>query len=687
MALHPPPSTSALPNSEAVKSPSGRGGNGWMLRVNKTSPEVFIPFAPGTCASPLQDAGQLEFLAAPNEADFATPPDWDDIKPTTNIPSDGDFEAEFAWTGSLGIAGATAAATLRGADGGEISSEWFRSHPCGGNWAGSGLVCEEEVVRMLTLYRNQLFGAVNRIVGQFDVLSVTRGTLGIALDDRANMVAAWDITSSSASMKLPSLLMYTPRTGPKRPVHAGEAALLSLGRGIMADPSWLGDSFPGGVSSSIDTTLGLRGQPYQSIQWSLDDVAAKSNASRWLQQVAMVICQPPLTSFVVDEGLCAGVKTPPSSQRTAVTADGKPMASEMGLGAGRFADVLDAWAAWIVDVPESSTAPPCPPLDDVDLSLTLWQPIWLLGRMSRELHATGPGSEVEVELASRLTTCTFPTWNDREASSLALPRTDSLTAALSQTYRRDLFQQDPPLDPVLNTELLLAVLVVVPETVALLMLLVKRLPEPPQLRWSWRRMLVVTVALLAGGLALAAVGYIDIREREGDKWRAATVRLETNLPVNETELHDRHSEYGRLVTFSETLFVISRPGYRPVLTRRVLVATSTIYIVLALTLVVRVASAALRRPLPDHDIGAGDQGHSTEDGLGSMPPSRKFLCASRRWRRHSRRSSNSGRWWRTGAPPASDGPATSAGCTAADGADCANPGGDGGDALHTTRGQ
>lgn len=259
--LHPPRSDGASPDPRAVASPAAGGSTGWVLRANDSAPPVCVPYAPGTCASPLADTEQLEYLAAPAEADIPAPRGWEAFLSSTNVTSGGDVAAEFEWAGNPVHAFASIAATLHRPAAGEVASEWFRPHPCGGarKRPGQGLVCEDEVARLLTLHRNQRFGQVKRHAGLFDVLSMTRMTDGMALDEHPTVVAPWDAVSTASSAELPSLLMYTPRTGQTRPVLVGEAALLSLGCGIMVDPSWLGDSFPGGLNARVEFEYGRRG--------------------------------------------------------------------------------------------------------------------------------------------------------------------------------------------------------------------------------------------------------------------------------------------------------------------------------------------------------------------------------------------------------------------------------------------
>lgn len=57
---------------------------------------------------------------------------------------------------------------------------------------GRGLVCEHQLLQLLSLQWSSLFGSVRRATGDYDVLIVTRGTVGHALDKQGWVVAAED---------------------------------------------------------------------------------------------------------------------------------------------------------------------------------------------------------------------------------------------------------------------------------------------------------------------------------------------------------------------------------------------------------------------------------------------------------------------------------------------------------------
>lgn len=71
------------------------------------------------------------------------------------------------------------------------------------------------------------------------------------------------------------------------------------------------------------------------------------------------------------------------------------------------------------------------------------------------------------------------------------------------------------------------------------------------------------------------MGYLDQPEQAGHAWRAAVVRHSRSIPANRTEELSEHvadRDYcGRVTVDAETLLIVARTGYRPRLTRLLLV--------------------------------------------------------------------------------------------------------------------
>ncbi|GAB0493918.1 hypothetical protein MMPV_005205 [Pyropia vietnamensis] len=618
--LHPTTPGGVSPDPDAVTDPYGRGGTGWVLRANASASDVVIPYGAGTCATPLDDAVQLEFLAAPDEMSkelFWTV--------DTNLTTDGEADAEFDWAG-FGIEARLNFVALRtdtGSDG-VSSAVYYRPHPCGSAGEHIGLVCADEVARMLTVHRNQQVGLVQRHRGLFDVLSVSRVTNGVVLDRHGLVVAAQDRVSDAAGYDGVAVVMYTTRDNHTRPVLIGEAALLSLGRALMVDPSWLGASFPGGINSSVEQGVYLHETGQRLAAWSLHhDSKVTNSSSSWLADVAFVLCLLPSASFVVDPSVCDGVEQPKPSGRASLQAGGRPVADSLGVGLAQHPEAPEVATEWNFYLPEQlMSARACPLFDSIsEYFLEQRQPIWLLGRGSRELHTTGPAGETEVTLARRLSSCAFngTRW-DLYSSPPFTRGISDLTVELSQRYRRDLFRVDPPVDPISNAGLILAVLVVLPEAVAVMLLLLQRRGPPHrQYRWRWRNGLALTLVVMAGAIALVGVGYLDYQEHDGHAWRAATVRTGTLINVNGTEqkyVAPTVIDYrGRLTWHTESLIIVARTGYRPHITRRLLVVCVVAYAMLtAAVLTQGLVVEWLWRRSPD-----GDNESSAVDGF-SAPP-------------------------------------------------------------------
>lgn len=586
-----------------------------MLRANTTTPPVFVPYAPGTCASPLDDTEQLEYLTAPDVRAFTPSTDWRYYRPSTNMASGGDVGAEFEWAGGWLSTVSAKSTKRRPPKAGFISTEWFRPHPCSVARGRPGLMCEEEVVRMLTLQRNQRLGAMIRHSGRFDVLALTRWTLGVALNSKPTVMAAVDSLSTYRSTN--SVLMYAPRNGPRRPVRIEEAALLSLGRGVLADPAWLGSAFLGGFNTYVRLRHFRRGSgdAAATATWRLGASADTTNSSLWLQYLASVLCQPPSSSFVTNGSLCAGVERPPPAMSVAswsLRAGDQPVGSQLGLGAGGFAHMPRETVFWSMNRASSKPSQPlpaCPSFRGVSWRSKLRHPIWLLGRRSREVHANGPGSQTEMDMAGRLSSCTFKKYKPSMVKRYWPPHVEDIVADLAGRYRRDLLQVDPPPEPVSNAELLLAVLVVVPEAATVLVLLIQRRRQPPRPRlwWRWQEGAMLTLAVATGAAALMAVGYVDWQERRGAAWRAASTRLELSLPASDIELARGLDATGRSVTLTESVFIVARAGYRPHLTRRLLVAMAATNLALVILVLLRVALAAV--------WSRGGDGDEEVDGL------------------------------------------------------------------------
>lgn len=240
-----------------------------------------------------------------------------------------------------------------------------------------------------------------------------------------------------------------------------------------------------------------------------------------------------------------------------------------------------------------------------------------------------PGGEAELTLATHLSSCTYertrPELLSRVHEAWVL---GDITSKLSQRYDRDLFGKDPPPEPVSNVELVLAALVVMPEVAAVLLLLVQLSDTHLRPRaLSLRQGLSCALVVLDGAGALVGICYLDRLEQAGHAWRAASVRVETRLPINRTEEEhiDREAfEYrGRILTYTETLFLVARTGYRPAYTRRMLVGSAAAYAALTVAVIGRAVLQACL--VPAHVAAMEDEDHDVEN---SVPNGQHWLSSS-----------------------------------------------------------
>lgn len=523
---------------------------------------------------------------------------------------------DYVWAGNAFSAELSARAQWEPARDHQIQSEYFRPLPCAAAAPPrprTGLaVCEEEVARVLSLQRNQWVGRIDRQRGIYDVLALGRATVGFVVDTAGKVVAAEDRVSLSAHSggARGTLILHTAGDGVRRPVLAGDAALLTLGRAVLADPSWLGAAFPGGLGARVKLIAWNENRVGQPTRWTLRHGQGATHASRWLQAVATTLCAPPSTSFVAGDGLCDGVRPSTQARHAPLLAGGRPVVASLGFAAGQHPSWSELGVKWTIYHPEEPLETlTCLALDGLTFqNASVKHPLWLLGRGDRELHTTGPPGGAEMELARNLSSCAFHATRADLSGNQRQFDGRGLTTHLSQRYRREIFQVDPPADPISNTELFLALLVVVPEAIAIVVVLLQQQRRGNQQRqqrrprWYWREGSSAVLVAAAGVVALIGVGSLDAQEHAGHSWRAAALRYSRRIVANETE--DRLvgtanvNYHGRETTDNETLLLVARTGYRPHLTRRLLVVSTVVYAALTVAVLGKGAVAAWRRQRP-----------------------------------------------------------------------------------------
>lgn len=452
----------------------------------------------------------------------------------------------------------------------------------GGN---HGVWYQADVARALALHRHSARGEVVRRTGVYDVLAVERVTRGICVDQMCTMVAAVNAVAGEGirqgeERKVPKALpvvTLAERTGsgvtsPPVAVADTDEQLLTLGRQLLVDPglfdgaaAWrdaLNVTFhlsaspsgqPGDVlpkSLSPNSTMKLRAANTTSGQ------SAKVH-SYWLDAVAYVFCSPPVASFVRGDpkrlcgdrssiGMAAASAGKIQRQKGFVT-EPRPVQAPPSYAGRR--------AVWAVGHEEREYARYRPMVN-----ITA-RPLKLLGRPC-QLPAGGgrnvdPRNPSESALATRLGVGTVEAPGKRFSEYHAFWgelldfNTAGLLTALSQSYDRAVFGVPPPDDPATNVEVLLSVIVVVPELVALIATCITTR------QWTRRDVAVLVFIFGSGLVSMAGIVALAARESSGAAWRAAALRNE--LMAGGSYLPFTSNPALRSVT----LLLIARVGYRP----------------------------------------------------------------------------------------------------------------------------
>ncbi|KAK1870155.1 hypothetical protein I4F81_012617 [Pyropia yezoensis] len=580
--------------------------------------------------------------------------------------------------------------------------------PGGRRGAAAGpLVHGPTAARLLTYTYNTLAGAVARTSGAFDVLGVSRVTVGVCLRNDcadASAVALAAAQGRDMAGQLPLLTVAgdtaapPPRpdlgggipTPPPPPSHHQTVSMvdddvLSLGRAVLADPAWLGVvPIPAPTDDAAETPAaspaspaasgdggggGGSGSPWKLMAQVALNVGADDNglcggnsegcgaldsrdpggppppppqrgptgtyalgmaatdASRaWLPSIAAVLCHPPAASFVRSrrETLCGGAPLPRArggaDDAAAAAAEapirgpptGPPPRAE-GVevapltGAAASARANARRSEWLIaprspGVDEIPLLAVCPPLD-VELvtepARSVGRPAWVAARGGREVN---PRSPAERALAAATVPCT---WNVSAVLPHEAELPETVLVAVSSSVRRthlaaveeDLrrlsvsydsraFAEAPPPDPATVGSIVLALIVLVPEAIALLTVY---LSAPVVTR---REAGVVALVFAAGLVSTGGIVSLAATEVAGAAWRASSVRDGVRLDLGRNASRwgaDRYDAFvergnslaGVAVYHTQTLVVVARTGYHPA--RMVGLAAASVGVYLALS--------------------------------------------------------------------------------------------------------
>lgn len=467
------------------------------------------------------------------------------------------------------------------------------------------LVGEPRVADFLTLTRASIGGAVTRVNGQYEVLGVTRFTVGVCADTRCTAVVAVDMAAPSAAVPCggaPALgvpcafggtpvLTYTGPDGVARPVGIGRHDLLSLGRAVLGRHDWLGAAaaaalrvasevrvlnpqaalLPAGVAppTFTGTAHRLNGTPPTLLSGGAAPRPA-SGGTIWLDAVAWVLCAGRRRVYALDAAVCDGVA--PFIPARQAQLDGETVTLPGVLEEGSGAWLRTVWLM-VPDVVARASAPPDAPLwvpgPTVDTTVTAAQGPRLPFLTARGLRELNPDSAEERALAAALgrRTVLLPVSVRRNLSmgvSAAVgmfePALDDLNAdlrRLSATFDSSVWGEAPPDPPIAVATVVLAGVVFIAELGVLASLFIGTAS------WDLRAAVAFSVAAVMGAAALGAFVSQYVLERGAAGWRVAAVRdnVLAQLTGGANLAALRPDLRGTVVVRSETLLLCARNGY------------------------------------------------------------------------------------------------------------------------------
>lgn len=616
--------------------PDGR--RGWFAQLPTAgSGRHFVPSGTGACASPVEYPDVFNVVGGTRGTDTASPAAEGATAPHPLGGPDGTRLVATALVRRSTLA-ARFKALARRPEGSRFVEDvqyWPLPPDNGLRQGAGGLVQEASLFRLLTLTHHTIAGSVHRETGEYDVLGVSRVTLGMcqAKDcaDASAVAVAESQAVDFANAKLPLLVLDgdlvagAPRSPGQPPEPSAAATLsmvdddvLSLGRAVLAHPARLG------TSRAANATWRLRARVTLEADASADSLSGNGSVQSyflgelgtpvsraWLPSITRVLCHSPTVSFVRGrrDTLCGGRPSPPPPRPRRPGVFGVPMMPVFESVPPRSSTRRSSWfiSPRLPADDESSELPSCPPLANVDeppaAGLTPRRPAWVAALGGREIN---PSSPAEAALAASTSSCWVnatdslphdPSMPVLMLQSIINPdRTIRFGAVeadllrLSNGFDSGVFAEDPPADPVTTGPLLLALLVLVPEIIALMGVYLATA------RVGRRELLLLGLFFLAGLVSLTGIVSLAVIEVNGAGWRAAAMRDELRLDLGSSSR--RTLAHGGVMSLAaaavyrtETVIVVARTGYRPRLLVGMAVGSSVLYAVLS----VAVAGLALRQ--------------------------------------------------------------------------------------------
>jgi len=382
----------------------------------------------------------------------------------------------------------------------------------------------------------------------------------------------------------------------------------------------------------------------ETTQWDLNGTAfgnanhspgeslpASPTSTPFLAHLATVVCAGKLRSFLVSSSACDNIRPWGHVRRASGSTEiqGNIMNAGVWAGVGKVnwkvtptilasaaADAAStshhalpyqrpAWTAG--DVPSDTVTA----LADFVNSPIQVTPPELIGRPSREVN---PSSAAESKLANSLfqrqlmlpptivagqasasshldldATATVSELLDTSDTSVELA---SELNRLSQAYDRRVFHKEHPAPPVSSADLVLAVIVMVPELGALLGLLLTTE------RWSRPALLGFCTIIVFGAVSISGVIALASQEAAGAAWRARSTRTAANAVFAAGDMLNefgRPSAVGTLVVVEKSFLLLAPTMYRPARVQLVAAVLCGAYMVSTAVMAARVLYCAIQQ--------------------------------------------------------------------------------------------
>ena len=446
------------------------------------------------------------------------------------------------------------------------------------------------------------------------------------------------------------IITHKARDGIERPVSMVSSDLLALGRGMLGSPKWFanatkpfhlgGQLIMRGPTPDVprNSKMGMLSKQdgIEVATWDLngsmverhfhpdsmnDFVHAAPTSTPFLSHIATILCAGKLRSFIASSSACDGVRPWGRVRRRSASADIQGNIMDAGVWAG--AGNVEWWIR-----PKSSTPAAADNATATHHSQPYQRPDWtsqemrykdtafaldgsepvqvtppeLVGRATREVN---PTSAVEAELAASLFqrqlllpaaagaghTSTVNNNVDAVDSLLSAvrPGLDRALDRFSHAYDRRVFQAEHPAPPVSSADLVLAIIVVVPELGALLgMLLTTK-------RWGRTALLGFWTIVLIGAVSISGVIALVSQEAAGAEWRARSTRTATHALFPAGDAIDElglPNLAGTLVVVEQSFLLLAPTMYRPAWVQLVAAGTCGAYVVVVAAMAARVLFVA-----------------------------------------------------------------------------------------------